>query len=351
MRMKFILAMTLSAILIGGGMYLWSGLSSTEDPIALESTLNSQVSSAMVYEDARTRYEERVWEEDPRSAIALLQQDADESPLVSAVCHDLLHAIGSEALKKYSQFDTAIGYHSDYCNSGYLHGLFEAYFTSAEYAPAMVSTLCNSGTFLKRPFDVWQCHHGLGHGFMYQTDGDVARSLELCEGVGEVGMQSCQNGVYMELFNAEVLPLEKSILAENPLAFCTSMPVATTDCYTYVATAWSQLHNIPFEDMFALCRNAEYGYDGVCVAGIGSEAMKRNMENSEGVFALCLSAPNNEYQRMCTRGLVGIYLNQKGSLEAGEELCTSAPDRLKSTCRERVAGRESFFAPLASVVE
>ena len=84
MRMKFILAMTLSAILIGGGMYLWSRPSSTEDPIALESTLNSQVSSAMVYEDARTRYEERVWEEDPRSAIALLQQDADESPLVSA---------------------------------------------------------------------------------------------------------------------------------------------------------------------------------------------------------------------------------------------------------------------------
>ncbi len=309
-------------------------------------SLHSRTSGSEAYETMQDVYTELVREEDPRTALDQLEEDAQSSAEISAVCHDLLHRIGSEAFLKYRSFDTAISFHRDFCNSGYLHGIFESFFTQVEDPLDSLTTLCTSKTFLRRPFDLWQCYHGLGHGLMYLTEGDLEESLRLCDGQREEGRESCYNGVYMEAFNAEVLPFEQDLVERDPLDVCTEASVAKIDCYTYVATAWSQLREVSFEEMFRLCSSAEYGYDAICVVGIGSEAMKRNMLAKEGVFTLCMNAPSTEYRTMCTQGLVGMYLNQMGSYESGLGLCTVMPDALKAVCNERVASREDFFAPV-----
>ncbi len=205
--------------------------------------------------------------------------------------------------------------------------------------------LCKTGESLSRTFDVWQCDHGLGHGLMYYTDGDMEDAFLLCGMLEGDHAESCENGVWMEVFNAEVLTQEREMVSQDPLDLCKNAAVAKVDCYTYVPTQWSYRGEVAYEEMFDLCRKAEYGYDVICVAGVGSEAMKRNMLSPSDVFLLCESAPSAKYRDMCVSGMASMYMNQRGSYESGVELCEGAPASLVSACTARVAAKEAFFAP------
>lgn len=307
--------------------------------------LYSFAGSKETYEEMKDSYKRLVREVDPAAAIEKLKSDAEHSEHIAAVCHDLLHGIGEEAMHVYGSFDAVIGYHSDFCNSGFLHGMFESYFVVETDPLSTLSLLCKTSEFLPRTFDVWQCEHGLGHGLMYYTDGDQDEAFALCGMLEQTQKESCENGVWMELFNAEILPYERDAVLQDSLELCKNATIAKVDCYTYVPTQWSYQGQVPYGEMFDLCRMAEYGYDVICASGVGSEAMKRNMLSFDMVFALCANAPSGRYRDACVSGMASMYMNQRGSYEAGVELCKSAPAVLASACDARVAAKEAFFAP------
>lgn len=293
------------------------------------------------------RYEEILVETNPRNAIRVLQADASDNSAVQAQCHDILHHLGRTAYDKYGSFQAAVAFQSDYCNSGYIHGLFEAYFTSADEPLAGLVEQCNAyGAVNGRAFDTWQCHHGIGHGFMYLTGGDLDESLALCaEGLNATAAASCQNGVYMEVFNSEVLAKEETYVdPDNPAATCQSRSVAQSDCYYYLPTYLSQTKSMTFAEIFTACQDVTSPNLHACVAGVGGEAMKRNMRNPNAVFALCEEAGSVRHQHMCAQGAVSMYLNQTASLQAGQDMCTNTPRKFQRSCHAVVAERQSFFA-------
>lgn len=303
------------------------------------------VVSDSFYEDLKQKYQQIVLEGDPRQAILSLESESIKNPNVMSVCHDILHDIGHTAFAKYGNFTEAISYKSDFCNSGYIHGLFESYFLSTSDSTDEISKQCQSYADTSgREFDWWQCLHGVGHGFMYTTGGNLEESLALCEGSFERNAEYCQNGAYMEVFNQEMLANENLYVdPENPFATCNSSQTAKAECYVNLPPYLSQTNGMYFREMFNECEQADAGYVSICVLGVGAEAIKRNMDSPQLVVSLCEQAGSERRRGLCLRGMVSMYMNQTGSYEKGESLCELVPAAYKTKCSEWTLDRKDFF--------
>lgn len=332
---------------------LWASLFGEKDATKTETVLQDGDTRTVLFKQIAERYVGLVQEEDARYAIDALKEESNSDEKVMAICHDVLHEIGSYSFEQYGSFDSAIKYQSDFCNSGYIHGIFEAYFSSTETPILDISAQCTSyGMQNGRPFDVWQCRHGAGHGYMYFTGGDLETSLDYCSSAfSEIAALDCQNGVYMEVFNMEVLANEPADIADDPFEVCRNQSEAKSACYSYVPTYLSLTESMDFIDMFQECKKAEIGFKQSCVSGVGAEAMKRNLHNTGLVFDLCTNVGVNSFERSCVRGAVGMYLNQTASYEAGVQLCSNLSGNHKSICDEYVKDIEPLFADISSLIE
>jgi len=309
--------------------------------------LNRGDAKSIFYEDLKNTYKSIAIEKDPKVAINALISESSGNAKTLSLCHDLLHQIGTVAFAKYGDIKNAMVYQSDFCNSGYLHGLFEAYFDSGDdNILAEFSNICTEYALGRRTFDLWQCNHGIGHGLMYYTDGDLDQSLAFCaERMEGSGIQECQNGVYMEFFNSEILPNELFLLSfDDPFKVCRETSLAKADCYFYLPTYVSQTQGVAFSDIFEICKKSEWGYKDVCIKGVGAEAMKRNTSAPNEVFALCTHAGSRGDQKKCVSAAVSMYINQSGSLGEGQDLCLSIDRAFEETCTKTVAAKESLFS-------
>ncbi len=298
------------------------------------------------YEKLKVNFEKIVKDVDPKKAIEELENLSEKDERVLNQCHDFLHIIGHAGFLKYKSFSVAVNYQKDFCNSGYIHGLFEAYFKNTENLELNLSKECSDYATDKREFDLWQCNHGIGHGVMYMTGGDIDKSLEFCNknlpSKGEV--ISCQNGVYMELWNSEILAKEKDFInPANPFNTCKVRNIGKGDCYLYLPTYFSQTLKIDFVDILKECKNVELGYEMECLRGVGTEAMKKNISNPEIVFDMCSQAGRYNKQEACVMGAVGMYINQKGTINSGWNLCEIIEDKFKDSCLKEVKLREYLF--------
>jgi hypothetical protein len=295
------------------------------------------------YAQQKERFQALVYEQGPQEALAQLETEALKDPQISALCHDLLHGIGSASYEKTANVTESLRFNSSYCNSGYLHGVFESYFKKEQPTDQALAALCD--VFMQETsFKLWQCLHGMGHGFMYLTNGDLDESLALCAKIlPEAEASACHNGSFMEAFNAEILPKEQDLVDQNdPFSTCNTRD-AEEDCYLYVPSFLSQTGSFDFSNIFHECKKAGEMYKKACIRGVGSEAIKRNMENIPAVFELCTHAGSFSESEACMHGLVSTYLNQKGSYAAGEALCAEAPFLYRSICTASVESKKVFF--------
>jgi len=321
-------------------------ISSFFNPNKNEVTLKTGNKNSDYYTSLKTKYEEIVVNENPREAIKALRDESSKNNDTLAFCHDVLHAIGHTAYTKYGSFKNAVEFQEDFCNSGYIHGLFETYFDTVENPLDGLAEQCRDFGEGKREFDLWQCYHGIGHGFMYLTGGDLDESLYLCSNnlPSINAVSSCQNGVYMEVFNLEILAKEKELVDPvNPLLTCSKRQEGSQDCYLYIPTYLSQTAGMEYTNIFSECAKLEAVSQITCITGVGSEAIKRNMNDVNSVYELCQKAGSYINQAACASGVVSMYMNQNGSLEAGKELCKITPEYYKDICNSTVSSQESFF--------
>jgi hypothetical protein len=315
--------------------------------VSLPPLVNVKDMPSNEYVSLREEYGAIVEKEGASQAISALKEHAEKDTLVSAVCHDILHEIGKETYRKDNDLAQSLSLRDDFCNSGYLHGVFEAYFSDAPEPLSGIGAVCSSYGEAQRPFDLWQCNHGLGHGLMYYTDGSLAEALSLCsEVVAPPHVSDCQNGVYMELFNGEFLAGENTVLSEydnNPFAICQAQEVAVGFCYTYIPVYLSGVLDMEYVDIFDICSNAGLMYQDNCVVGVGAEAMKRNMSEPGNVFSLCDTLKDRSAKHVCVRGAVDMYLNQTASVEAALNMCTVAYEAFTTTCRAAVEAKKDTF--------
>jgi plastocyanin len=284
-----------------------------------------------------------VGEEDPRAALEKLRREIKTDDALSRSCHPLVHDIGHAAYEKYHDFGEAMKYQDEVCNSGYLHGIIESRFSESENVFADMKTMCErypQGSYLS-----WQCYHGIGHGLMFYTSNDLPRSLEMCDGFdSDFGRSNCANGVFMENFNADQkLHLSKFLKESDPFYPCAEQAERhKAVCYIYAPTYYLSLNGGDYAAALEWCTGAEAGFEPSCAYGVGTQAMKENLNDPKLVESVCMDGEPEE-TAPCIEGMAGLYINHHGSLEPARDLCASLEASNRPACYDAVKAHSSLF--------
>ncbi len=282
--------------------------------------------------------------EDPRAAIETLRKKSSSNSSVYAVCHDLVHEIGRYSYKKYKDINIATSYQNEFCNSGYIHGVYEEYFVESQLSTTTIKELCSGA---KNKFEIWQCNHGIGHGLMYKTGGDLITSLETCYSslLSSMAGDMCQNAVYMELFNNEILLKETLFIqGTDPFKICAEMTYEKNDCYLYASTYFVKNHNWSFDAAMDLCMNLAETSKLYCIKGVVGEA-SRNIYELENAFALCRRFEMGNIFNECVKMAGSIVVFQTGSIEESLAMCKEA-GKYEEICKVNVKKFEPMFDPI-----
>jgi hypothetical protein len=295
------------------------------------------------YAVARNEYVNLLNNQNPRVALDKLREDTKTNSSLLRSCHALTHELGHEAYEKYKDFGEALKYQDEICNSGYLHGIIEAHFSESNDIFATLQSVCNK--YAVESFIGWECYHGVGHGLMYYTSNDLPKSISLCETYrNDFAASSCVNGVFMENFNSDQkLHTSRFLKASNPFYPCEEQKDShKADCYFYAPTYYLTLNKNDYIGALKWCKTAEQKFQSTCANGIGSEAIKENINNPKLVEEVCMNADRNQVSS-CISGMVGLYINHFGSMQPARELCNILKKSNQSLCKQIVESRAQLF--------
>ena len=284
-----------------------------------------------------------VREENPRVALEKLRREIKTDDALARSCHPLVHDIGHAAYEKYGDFGEAMKYQDEVCNSGYLHGIIESRFSESDDVFADMKTMCDqyrSGSYMS-----WQCYHGIGHGVMFYTANDLPRSLKMCEGFDtDFGRSNCANGVFMENFNADQkLHLSKFLKESDPFYPCAQQANRyKAHCYLYAPTYFLSLNGSDYDAALEWCNGAEAGFEPSCAYGVGTQAMKENLNDPKLVESVCMNGDDGQ-TAPCIEGMTSLYINHHGSLEPARELCSRLEKPNRPACYDAIAADASLF--------
>jgi plastocyanin len=328
-------------------LYIFVGEEPASADVAEKTTDSSGGSTA---ELSRERFKEveadltaLVKEQNPRVALEKIRKEIKTDDALARSCHPLVHDIGHAAYEKYGDFGEAMKYQDEVCNSGYLHGIIESRFSESDDVFADMKTMCDqyrSGSYMS-----WQCYHGIGHGVMFYTANDLPRSLKMCEGFDtDFGRSNCANGVFMENFNADQkLHLSRFLKESDPFYPCAEQENRyKADCYLYAPTYFLSLNEGDYDAALEWCNGAEAGFEPTCAYGVGTQAMKENLNDPKLVESVCMNG-EDEQTAPCIEGMTGLYINHHGSLEPARELCTRLEKPNRPACYDAVKAHASLF--------
>ncbi len=299
--------------------------------------------SAEKYEAVKKDFLKLEDEKDPRVTLTELQKRIKNDNVLLRSCHALTHEIGRRAYTKYRDFGEAMKYQDEICNSGYLHGVIEAYFSKSRDVFKAVATVCApypSGKFLS-----WECYHGVGHGLMYYTSNDLPASLKMCDSYEDYSNRSsCANGVFMENFNTDQKLHPSKFLRQDDLFYpCNDEATQyKADCYLYAPVYYLSLNKNDYAGALKWCEGAGSPYISICVQGVGGQAIKENFNNPKFVERICMSG-SLKNSGLCIEGMVGLYINHYGSLEPAKALCGQLELPNRPACYFSVQARADLF--------
>lgn len=281
--------------------------------------------------------------QNPRMALNELQHRMDTDQFVFKNCHAMAHKIGRMAYSKYKDFNTSLQYQNTTCSNGYLHGVIEAKFALLSNIQAAVEEI---RSICSRYAKADRCWHGTGHGLMFFTANDLPKALNVCDTYTTArARHRCYEGVFMENFltDPDVGHPSSYVSSKNPFVPCPSEAGRyKAVCYFYEPIYYLSLHNNNYALALKWCRGAEFGYDSSCIRGVGSLAMKYNINDPKYVEKLCVTNSYNQIPA-CIDGMVSYYLTFYGSLSKTAALCDQLePSNLK-TCHTAVKRSVALF--------
>ena len=329
------------------GMFVFLGqallVSTTTNETASQST--AAVLTSTEYDAVISKFLALVEKKGPQSALSLMRARVQNDAALARVCHDVVHEIGRAALEGSRDFAGAARYHDPVCNSGYLHGVIEAYFSKSADVFSALGDVC--GDYRVESYLGWECYHGVGHGLMYYTANDLPRSLALCEALSDTSTRSvCENGVFMENFSAdELLHPSRFVSAADPLYPCREQRKdLKAICYMYAPIYYLRLHENDYSGALRLCaESAERAHRSSCARGVGSQVMKENVTHPLLIETICASGKNDQ-RRPCMTGAIGLFINHHGALAEARSLCPQLARENRAVCYSVIEASASLFA-------
>lgn len=270
------------------------------------------------------------------SAEALEELDARSraNAELGGVCHAIAHDLGHAALQLAGgKPGKALTVRNDVCGGGFTHGVIEDALSTSKSPARDLLRIC-------APKQDGSCFHGVGHGVMFATGLDVAKSIDLCELAPSPTLSvRCGEGVFMQLFSADVAGGHAAGKGANAETVDTArgtcsrirMPYAGA-CWFYTPTLWLAEHPDDFTGAMGWCANAPSNFGReLCAKGVGSRTIKYHPDDPTIGARVCAVA--GELMDDCLAGMGSYWsVHHKGMRPANDVCSRLGGARLERRC-------------------
>lgn len=273
------------------------------------------------------------------------------------------------------------------CSNGFIHGLIVGRFRNDTLdTPTLENTIPDFARACEpRPdwspsrLDQAICYHGMGHLFMFITNADIRKSLDVCARIAESPtgnfMRVCREGVFMQIYQPlepddyaliELLPekptrgnyrrlcaaygnsadegaclreawpfFREEILTGTGIeAFCSGQPNAAEEdaCYESATTIIGRqlLHDA--EKAAAACRAVPIARHAPCFSVVAQAILEEDRREGERALAFCARAPD-AVRDACASTLASRARWLFGASPEREQFCALLPMYLRESCR------------------
>lgn len=279
----------------------------------------------------------------PDVLSAVLEQEHE--PVVFATCHELGHYIGASLYKKSKNTVDAFHQCGHVCNGGCTHGVVEGYMKEKKIDPINLKSdklmrdiigMCGNTTDFSIPRLYDECLHGMGHGLMFLTNGDLPKSLTVCDGLIEKKRrETCYSGIFMENANSTTNRDHPSqfIRSDNPLYPCSILDDKYLHtCYEFQGEYFGKVADHDWKKVVGMCQLAPSRYQEDCVRSIGFSIVGLT-HDFPIMKETCDFMPNPYFKNNCIAGVVSVLggryiLNTSYMLE----FCLLVDEVNKQTC-------------------
>ncbi len=272
--------------------------------------------------------------------------DNDSKPYVFSFCHSTTHFIGREAYSKYKSVSKAFEQGSFSCHGGYYHGVLEGYLKnyldseqkSEDYLKQKIFEACGRQSDYSTPLLYSECLHGIGHGVMFVTDGELPESLQLCDSLNDTLANTCYGGVFMENSTSNTTHyLSKYLKTDDPMYPCDILGDRYLDqCYRYQSAYFGMLTKKDLPKMINLCYQVPVKYHYQCFLNIGTGEVGyvRDPKDMKAACDLISDKQNKDY---CVEGVItelsARYVNEPSYMI---DFCKVVDLDNKKTCYSQI---------------
>lgn len=275
--------------------------------------------------------------------MTVLENHINE-PDVFNTCHQITHEFGRIEYEKNKDIRTVLGGENYACYEGYFHGATEAYlldknisldpnekdlWTSVPMVCGQVKDYLNSDLYVS-------CLHGLGHGLMYITNGEVPLSLKLCDELKtDSDRRGCYSGVFMENRTNEfsIDHPSKYIRAGNPAYPCTILESKYGDtCYGYQAVGVYINSGLQFAEAVKFCISAPKQHQIGCINQVSGH-MTGYLRTEESLAEDCKMISNKQLEETCIISIAKRFIQRDlGNLKSAMRFCAALPNTDRQLC-------------------
>ena len=319
-------------------------LLSDAPPESVEDCTARTVGKANCYRDY---FAEVMRSEGADVAVAEIDALSESDDYVARDCHQVVHDLGNDAAEYYGDVGIALTYEGSACWSGYYHGVVEyaiSQFGGTELFDEMPN-ICTTAAEVEYSFTHYNCVHGLGHGVMLNSDGDLFGSIPYCETLPDRWeLSSCVGGAIMENVVSAQQGIPTDLRTDDLIYPCNVIADDYVDECFAMQTSW-MLYNLGYADenfaeAFAICDTVQEGMVDNCYRSMGRDISGSSLLEVSRVVRLCLLG-DPAYQEECFVGasLNAVYNDHDTAMATA--LCEAIPVRMQEACyaaRDRAAG-------------
>lgn len=278
----------------------------------------------------RQYYQALTYQEGPQRALELLVEHSNRSGELERACHDTTHAIG-ETAAIIAPMAEAMALGDEDCGSGYYHGIIATMTVLVEpdQLAGVLNAQCAAG---EQSFTRWECFHGVGHGFVFASNGDIYQGIRICEDIPDTNdMGACASGAFMQEL---VDNGDSDVYATDPYQVCRSMSNYTIamQCYDMNANI-VVLHRDTPAKHFAMCEDIPTEHTVDCYQGLGRARFAGMPFVGPEIERYCSEA--GEGESLCLEGAIVNTAAYYGSAQEAEAHCIElSTETLQATCRQ-----------------
>ncbi len=279
----------------------------------------------------------------PREALTQLAELSEKRIVVLRSCHPLVHELGRAAYAKYKDLGKTLSFQEEFCSSGFIHGVLEAYFVDSEDIFVAIKTACSP--YADNSFIAWDCYHGIGHGVMFYTANDLPKSLQLCTTLPTPhGKATCVSGVYMENFMTDQKLHPSSFLrSTDPFYPCKqSYSTHTEYCYAFAPIYLLQINKNHYKEALVLCDTVGNENRSYCLYGVGNYSAKENILQPAFTQSVCAMLHGVD-RNACIAGMINRYITHYGSPDVAKSVCPRLNSTNKLVCERTIQQAEAQF--------